>query len=77
MGGGDWDNGVCEVVACKEPADDGDSLFIATSALAVDQDDAVHGMGVFLEWANSYVGPSLVHLVKMTEEKLRGNFVLH
>ena len=77
MCGGDRDNSVGQVVACKEPTDDGNRLFIASGALAVDQDDAVHGMGLFLEWANSYVGPSLVYLVEVTEEKLRGDLVLH
>jgi len=46
---GDADNGVRKVVACKEPADDGNSLLIASSSLAVDQDDAVHGMGLLLK----------------------------
>lgn len=49
MSGGDGDNCISEVVACKEPADDGNSLLIASGTLAVDQDDTVHGMGLFLE----------------------------
>jgi hypothetical protein len=49
MRGGDRDNSVGQVVAGKEPTDDGNRLFIASGALAVDQDDAVHGMGLFLE----------------------------
>lgn len=75
--GGECDDGVGEVVACEEPAEDGDCLLIASSALAVDQDDAVHGMGVSLKSPNSYVGPSLVHLLKVPVEELWWNFALH
>ena len=77
MFGGEGDDGVCEVVACEEPANDGDRLFVATGALAVDQDDAVHGLGLLLKSPNSYARPSLVHLFQVSEEKLRRNLVLH
>ena len=74
---GNGHDGVCEVIPCKKPADDGNCLFIASSPLPVDQDDAVHRMGVSLESPNSYVGPRLVYLFEVSVEKLRRNFVLH
>jgi len=73
----DRNNSVCKVIACKEPTNDGNSLLIASSALAVDQDDAVHGMGVSLNCGNSYFGPGLVKFFKMSEEELCWNLVLH
>ena len=75
--GGDGEDGVCQVVAGEEPTHDGHGLLIATGALPVDQDDAVHRMALILESPNSYARPSLLHLLEMSEEKLRGNFVLH
>lgn len=75
--GSDGDDGVSQVVAGKEPADDGNGLLIASGSLSIDQDDAVHAMDLFLEWPNSYIGPSFVDLLNMSVEKLWWNFVLH
>ena len=75
--GGQGDDGLGEVEAREEPADDGDGLLIAAGALPVDQDDAVHGLSLLLESPNSYTGPSLVHLLQVTEEELWRNFDLH
>ena len=74
---GECDDGVCEVIACEEPADNSDCLFVATAALAVDQDEAVHVEGGPLKSTKNYVGPHPMQFVDVLVENLRRNFALH
>jgi len=56
---GKGNDGVCKVISCEKPADDSNGLLIASIALAVDQDDAVHVIIDLLKCCKKYVCPGL------------------